>query len=271
MWGEIDAAYYGHSNDANIRRIASSGGILTELVRYLLHKKLVDEVLTVEVPDEEGTTTRPTRLRRPDDAYRCVGSKYTASKTLYGFLDAMELGKRYAIVGRPCEVRTLRAYLSTNIPECEVVYLSFFCGGTPSKQANDKLLEVMGVGKGELESLSYRGNGWPGKTRVRTKSGRHVEMDYETSWGEILGRDLQPVCRYCWEGTGEAADIVCGDGWYLVDGKPSFEERPGRNIILARSHKGNKLLMDMEDEGLISLELIDDISVLDRMQPGQYS
>lgn len=271
LWGEIDAAYYGHSNDANIRKMASSGGILTELVRYLLRKQLIDEVLTVEVPDGEGTTTQPTRLRHPDDAYRCLGSKYTASKTLYGFLDTVELGKRYAIVGRPCEVRTLRAYLNANIPECEVVYLSFFCGGTPSKQANDKLLEVMGVGKGELESLSYRGNGWPGKTHVGTKSGRQVEMDYETSWGEILGRDIQPVCRYCWEGTGEAADIVCGDGWYLVDGKPSFEERPGRNIILARSNKGNKLLMDMKGEGLISLELIDDISVLDRMQPGQYS
>lgn len=271
LWGVISAAYYGHSNDAEIRRLASSGGILTELARYLLRKQIADEVLTVEVPEGEGTTTQPTRLRLPDDTRRCMGSKYTASKTLYGFLGTMEPGKRYAVIGRPCEIRTLRAYLDTSDLGCKVIYLSFFCGGTPSKQANCRLLEAMEVNEEEIESFSYRGDGWPGKTRAKTKSGRQVEMDYETSWGQILGRDIQPICRYCWEGTGEAADIACGDGWYLYDGKPSFEDRPGRNVILARSIEGKRLLEEMENEGIISLETIDDIHVLDRMQPGQYS
>lgn len=271
LWGEISAAYYGHSNNANTRRQASSGGILTELARYLLGKQLVDEVLTVEASEGEWITTRPTRLRLPNDPYRCMGSKYTASKTLYGFLDTVEPNKRYAVIGRPCEVRTLRAYLSTNKLECEVIFLSFFCGGTPSKQANKKLLESMGVGEGEIESFSYRGNGWPGKTQAKTKSGRLVQMDYEASWGEILGRDIQPICRYCWEGTGEAADVVCGDGWYLNDGKPSFEEKPGRNVILARSIKGKRLLESMDSDGLITIDKINNINILCKMQPGQYS
>lgn len=271
LWGEIDAAYYGYSNDANIRRRASSGGILTELARYLLRKKLVDEILTVEASGGGWAATQPARLRSSDDPYRCMGSKYTASKTLYGFLDTVEPDKRYAVIGRPCEVRTLREYLNANNLGCKVFFLSFFCGGTPSKQANIKLLEAMGVTEGEIESFSYRGNGWPGKTRAKTRGGKLVEMDYEASWGEILGRDIQPICRYCWEGTGEAADVVCGDGWYLIGDKPSFKDKPGRNVILARSSEGRRLLEYMESEGIISLEMIDDISVLDKMQPGQYS
>lgn len=271
LWGKVIAAYYGYSNDSDIRRLASSGGILTELTRNLLSKKIVDEILTVEASGGGWTTTRPVRLRFSDDSYRCMGSKYTASKTLYGFLDTVEPGKRYAVIGRPCEVRTLRAYLSANNLSYKIIYLSFFCGGTPSKQANLKLLAAMGVSEGEIESFSYRGNGWPGKTRAKTKSGRLVEIDYETSWGEILGRDIQPICRYCWEGTGEAADVVCGDGWYLNGDKPSFEDRPGRNVILARSSEGKRLLEDLKSKDIISLETIDDISILDKMQPGQYS
>ena len=142
------------------------------------------------------------------------------------------------MIGKPCDIRVLREYIKENNLENTILYLlTFFCAGTPSIDANKKLLNFLNVNKNRIKNLTYRGNGWPGKTTIVQDDGKMYSTEYENSWGNYLGRDLQEICRFCWEGVGEAADISCGDGWYLENNRPTFTENLGRNVILARTLK----------------------------------
>ena len=104
----------------------------------------------------------------------------------------------------------------------------------------------------ECLSLSYRGNGWPGYTIVQKQDGTTCSMDYDSSWGNILGRDVRKSCRFCIDGIGEYADIVCADAWYTKEnGQVDFSEHEGRNAIIVRTNSGASLLKAARDSGKI--------------------
>ena len=121
-------------------------------------------------------------------------------------------------------------------------------------------------------SLTYRGNGWPGYATAVNKDGTSKKIDYDSSWGKILGRDLMPACRFCLDGIGEAADISCGDAWYAGgNGKPVFSEHEGRNIVFARTSEGLDILQGMMDEGNVTFEKVEDLeSYLSTIQKSQF-
>ena len=272
MWGDFISLYYGYSNDWTIRKAASSGGVLSELACYLLDSHQVDYVVQIRASSDSQIKTQTVYSKTREEVLQNCGSRYSASAVLTNLLKNIQKNKKYAVIGKPCDISVLRNYMSKH-PELEntIIYLfTFFCGGTPSYQANQQLLRKMKINEDELASFCYRGNGWPGKTTGVCHNGSSSQMEYEESWGRILGRDLQEVCRFCWDGVGSAADISCGDGWYLENGKPSFKEQEGRNIIFSRTEKGEKLLKEMQAAGKLTLEKEDNLSVLEQIQPGQY-
>lgn len=272
MWGDFISLYYAYSNDNAVRTAASSGGALSEIASFLLDSHQVDYVIQIKAAEDSQIKTQNVYSKTREQVLQNCGSRYTASAVLTDLLKNIRENKKYAVIGKPCDISVLRNYMGKHCElEKSIVYLlTFFCGGTPSYQANQHLLQEMGIKENQLDSFCYRGNGWPGKTTGVCANGYSSQMEYEESWGKILGRDLQEICRFCWDGVGAAADISCGDGWYLENGKPSFKEQPGRNIVFTRTPKGEKLLMDMQDAGKITLKKENDISVLEQMQPGQY-
>lgn len=253
IWGRNKKVYLGWSNDNKIRTKASSGGILTEIARYLLNSNKVDIIIHIGADKNEPVKTQVYFSETPDDVVSHCGSRYCISSPL-SVIDRIEKGKRYAFIGKPCDVVVLRNYmelkpeLNDNIP----YLLSFFCMGLPSDDAQIKLLNQLECDG--CTSLDYRGNGWPGFATAVDKKGVSHQITYNESWGKILGRDLMPVCKLCIDGIGEMADIACGDAWYLTkDNKPDFSEHDGRNVIFARTSKGEKLLQEMCGQKIIAL------------------
>ena len=272
MWGNIDSIFYGYSENELIRTKGSSGGILTEIACYLLENNIVDYVIQIKASLNNPLTTEVVYNKDSKEVIEAIGSKYTASAVLIDIIKKIDLSKKYAIIGKPCDIRVIREYMNLYKKyQSNIIYLfTFFCAGTPSKDANKNLINYLNVKEKEIDKFVYRGNGWPGKTVAIKKDGTQVETDYETSWSQYLGRDIQKICRFCWEGVGEAADISCGDGWYLENNEPSFKENEGRNIILSRTPKGTELLNKMQQEKKIKLEDVEDIDVLEKMQPNHF-
>ena len=149
---------------------------------------------------------------------------------------------------------------------------SFFCAGLPSNEAQKKLVETIGFPENEVETLRYRGNGWPGYATAKSIDGMNKSIDYGSSWGNILGRDIMRICRFCIDGIGELADISCGDAWYLKsDGSPDFSEHEGRNVVFARNENGNNILKKAYEQGYIVIEEYENIEELNKSQYHQYS
>ena len=255
IWGKHIAVYYGWSSNNEVRYSASSGGVLTQIACYLLETKKVDYIIQTSVDADEQTKTVTKISSTVDEVEDCCGSRYSISNPL-DVIGNLDLSKTYAFIGKPCDVTVLRNYIKIKpqVGKSIKYILSFFCAGLPSEKAQDELLRQLNVSKGDLKRLQYRGNGWPGYATAIDKNDGIHSMDYNSSWGKILGRDVMKACRFCLDGIGELADISCGDAWYLTsDNRPNFTEAEGRNIVFARTQCGDELLKEISSKGLIEL------------------
>ena len=257
IWGTTEVPpFYAFSTNAKTRKMASSGGVLTEIAIYLLRSGYVDGIIQTRVSQDSPIKTETVVSTTEEDVRKCAGSRYTVSSPLLKVKNLMENGKKYAFIGKPCDVQSVRNWQRNDSEKREQIpyLLSFLCAGVPSLQAEQKLLKSLNTNEDACTKIIYRGNGWPGYTVAYSAQGQTGSMTYEESWGKILGRDVALACRFCFDGIGEAADISCGDGWYIRDGKPDFSENDGRNIVFARTQKGLQILEELKQEKLISCE-----------------
>jgi coenzyme F420 hydrogenase subunit beta len=260
LWGTNISVHFGYSNDENIRNNASSGGILTSLAVFMLDNHYADGV--IQTCSKANTQDNISTLSiTKQDIINSMGSRYAPAFSSGAIQRILSDDKKYVFVGKPCEIRALNNYLKC-FPRYKskfVLKLSFFCGGSPSRNATIRLAKSLGMLDNEtITHVSYRGNGWPGLTTIQLSSGRVLSTTYSNSWGNFLGRDIQTYCRFCLDSQGEYSDISCADGWYLVDSKPSFSENKGRNIIFCHSRTGRDILEEANKKGYVSLFDVDD-------------
>lgn len=110
----------------------------------------------------------------------------------------------------------------------------------------------MGTDAIHCKSLRYRGDGWPGYATAIDNKGEKYTLDYRTAWRDTLGRDIRLICRFCMDGIGEMADIVCYDAWYMNDKlEPVFEDAEGRNGVMCRTELGNEIFYNALNDGYI--------------------
>lgn len=253
IWGKNHSVNIAYSTNDNIRFKASSGGVLTSLCCYLIDNKKVDAIIHTGEDKSNPIATVTLCSESIEEILNGCGSRYSSSTPLKEIEKYLETGKKYAFIGKPCDVTALRNYsrIDKRINESFIYMFSFFCAGAPSERANLLLLEKMGCNKEECSSLTYRGNGWPGYATGIDKNGEH-KLLYKDAWGETLGRDIRLMCRFCLDGIGELADISCGDAWKLDENmKPIFEESDGQNVVFCRSDKGEKLFREACSAGYI--------------------
>ncbi|MDM8249899.1 Coenzyme F420 hydrogenase/dehydrogenase, beta subunit C-terminal domain [Lacrimispora saccharolytica] len=257
IWGTVQKALVGYSSNKNIRYKAASGGALTELCIYLLESNKVDGIIHTTFDSKDPTRTISCVSYTAEEIISRCGSRYSISVPLYNLNSLMKDGEKYAFVGKPCDVMALRRGIEVNSKLGKQIpyLLSFFCAGEPSVDAQNNLIKAIGTTKEKFSTITYRGNGWPGYTTVTEKDGNVLKMEYKNAWGKYLGRDIRNLCRFCMDGTGDAADIVCADFWYLdKDGAPDFSEHEGRNIIIARTEKGSEILDETVGKGRLMIE-----------------
>lgn len=273
LWGPVRRSQTGFAKDREIRFKGSSGGGLSALATYLLESGKVDGVLHI-VPSTSADSpfaNVPQISRTMEDVLRGAGSRYAPASPLEALDVCLREPGIFAFIGKPCDVAALRA-LAQRRPDVASKFpylLSFMCAGTPGLRGSEAVVRAMGLDTDKVVRFRYRGNGWPGKARAETVEGESAEMDYDSSWGNILNRHLQFRCKICPDGTGEFADITCADAWYGNDkGYPTFEESDGRSLILSRSQKGVELVEEAVNAGYLS---VSDLPVgdVERMQPYQ--
>ena len=248
IWGREHGVFLSYSLNSSVRKKASSGGVLTTIALYLLDHKLVDGIIQVKGKDSDPIETEVVCSQTKEEVLACMGSRYSSSMPLDNIKSFLDENRKYAFIGKPCDVTALRNYLRLQ-PEHngKILYmLSFFCAGAPSKYANIRLLNKLNCTEDSCRYLRYRGDGWPGYATAINCEGVESRITYREAWRDTLGRDVRKICRFCLDGIGELADISCGDAWYLDENRhPVFEEADGRNVVFCRTEKGRKLFSDV--------------------------
>ena len=251
------ASYGGWSNNPENRLIASSGGIAGEISDLLIPKGF--NVCAVEY-DTESETAKHFITDKLACLHKAVGSKYIQSNTLPAFNSFIK-GKRYLIIGTPCQIDTLRRYISIKKLDGEFVFVDFFCHGTPSYLAWKKYLEIVKKQIGNITFINWRNKktGWHDSWAIGANSddnssnqtnsqfkyySRFTKGDlfYNLFLGDYcMNPACCDACKYKYDHS--CADIRIGDFW----GPTYKKDEKGVSSIVTFTHKGNDIIEQLKD------------------------
>lgn len=272
IWGRIEKLYSGYSTDTEIRKLGSSGGIVSGLAIYLLENKVVDSVLQVgsDSHDYERNTLNISKNRK--DVLKCSSSRYAPALIFDNFFDILNSNHDiFCFIGKPCDVSGLKNFLN-EYPQFKSRFhltISIVCAGIPSLKGTKAIIDEFTTAL-PIKNLVYRGNGWPGYFSFMDKNGKRFQKTYNDSWGKTLNRYLNFRCKICPDGIGLQADIAVGDAWETKNGYPDFSEKEGQSLIIARTTIGEKLLHDaIKDHVIVCEDLA--LDKIQMMQPYQFA
>jgi coenzyme F420 hydrogenase subunit beta len=274
IWGPIGTLYRGWAADEPIRFRAAAGGMLTALGVHLLRSGKVDAVLHVKASTVDPVLTDAWISTTPAEVIEGAQSRYGPAAPLVHVHRLLAKGKRFAVIGKPCDCSAIRNLAATDPRvSAQIPYLlTLFCGGVPTTHMAHKFAASRGLTPEQIALFRWRGEGWPGMTHIESTDGRVFEIDYDTAWFDPTvpwTYDMQFRCKICPDAIGEAADVSCPDGWVMEDGKPIHREAPGVNVVLPRTAAGRRLVAEAAAAGDIHLEPFT-LAELDLMHADHY-
>jgi coenzyme F420 hydrogenase subunit beta len=252
-WGPIHSIWEGFATDPDIRFRGSSGGVLTALSLYCLEVAGMEGVLHI-AQDKGNPLLNRTRLSRSRESIlSAAGSRYSPASVCNGLSLVESSAKPCAIVGKPSEIAGLQnaRKLRPNLDAKVGVTMSFFCAETPPTSATEALLVKLGIAPSTVSDLKYRGNGWPGffAPILQDAKAQTPKLTYRESWSFLQAH--RPWSVHLWpDGSGELADITCGDPWYQQpDGR-----NPGSSLVVARTLRGHAIIQGAISSGYLTLQ-----------------
>jgi len=286
VWGPIRSIQRGWAADESVRFRSAAGGSMTALGVFLLETGRVDSILHVRASTEKPMQTDAQVSTTAAEVKSGAQSRYGPAAPLVHVHRLLDEGRRFALLGKPCDVAAIRNLaridprVDEQIPYCLTIFcggirgsarqaigdllvdaripycLTIFCGGIPTLHTAHKIAAHHRVPEAEVEVFRWRGHGWPGPTHVQARDGRAYDLSYDQTWfdpSRPWSYDIQFRCKICPDAIGELADVSCPDGWLMKEGRPVHEEAPGVNVLVARTGRGERLVAEAAAAGAIEL------------------
>ena len=265
------ASYASWSNDEQIRRKCSSGGIGFEIAKYFINKGYKVVACRYNVETERAEHYIATTV---EELIQSTGSKYIQSYTLEAFKKIDRKGK-YLVVGTPCQIDSFRRYIRKFRCEDNFVLMDFFCHCVPSMHAWKEYIKMVEEKVGKITYASWRNKfeyGWHdswlmGMDGEKTSKPIDWHANYEklieekdsfikSRWSEgdifyrlfledvCLGPQCQDQCKFKYDQS--SADIRIGDLW----GKTYEKDESGVSALVAFTEKGREIVEGLEGVSL---------------------
>lgn len=250
-------AYAAWSEDLQVRRKCSSGGIGFEIGRHSLEKGYKVCGVRYNVVENRAEHYIATNL---NELIPSIGSKYIQSYTVDGFA-AVNKKEKYLITGTPCQIDSFRRYIRKFKIEDNFVLMDFFCHGVPSMLAWQKYIQMVEAKVGKVTATSWRNKqtGWHDSwaMTIDGELSRGEEKHYNSrlSQGDLFYRlflgdyccntACQMQCKYKYNHS--AADIRIGDLW----GNTYKDNEEGVSALVTFTDRGEMLINQLEGCKLI--------------------
>lgn len=252
-WGQVLEVWEGYATDPEIRFKGSSGGVITAISAYCLEAANMHGVLHVAQHPDDPVRNQTRMSRNRQELIAATGSRYSPASVCDSLDQVEKAPAPCVVIGKPGEMAALRKAqkLKPSLDAKVGVALSFFCAESPSTAGTVALLEKLGVARESVASLRYRGFGWPGHFApiCKGQSEAQEKLPYRDSWKFL--QSYRPWAAHMWpDGTGELADISCGDPWYE---KPDGDN-PGFSLLAIRTERGRHIVHAAMAAGYLTLK-----------------
>ncbi len=252
--GNYKKIFVGHIINKDIRRNASSGGIISGTQLYLLKKGVIEGAITLRMRYDKPYLTEPIIAKDEEDIREGAQSKYTTAPLNQILAELPGSYQSLSYTGLPEQIASIRKLQILGHPSVKPIQyiLGFFYGETLGFSAIKSLLRAHGEKSvGQIKSLSFRAGEWPGHLRAELKNGKVINV--KKFYANYLSPShITKYSLYQVDYTAELADISSGDAW-----APVYEERgKGWSVVIARTQKGLELLEEMMENKIINLKEI---------------
>lgn len=255
LLGHIVSAYTGYSGDPAIRRIGASGGVLTQVLCYLLEHGLVDGVIAAKQGVGSPLAAGAVILHTREEIIGAAQSVYIPVSML-DILRRLEPGKKYAITCLPEASAALRVLQRNGHPQAlQIEYvLGPYTGTALYPAAIGCYLRSNHIPASDpVTRLQWRAGEWPGYLRIDTASGKVLKSP-KIYYNYLIPFFVTQNSLQSMDFTNEFADIAVGDAW-----SPKFELEAakgagGQSIVVVRSAAMAKIVAQMLAEHLLCLQ-----------------
>ena len=262
------------SNDENVRRKCSSGGIGFEIGKQLIEQGYQAIGCRYDIKEQRAEHYIATTV---EEFVQSIGSKYIQSYTEEAFKQVQRKGQKYLVTGTPCQIDSFRRMIRKFRCEENFILMDFFCHCVPSMHAWKAYIKMLEPKIGEVTYASWRNKfeyGWldswimgidgvntlkpidwhdsynlilRGKKNFIQSRKSQGDLFYKLFLGDIaLGPQCEKQCKYKYNQS--SADIRIGDLW----GNTYKDDQKGVSALISFTEKGREIV-----EGLTNVTLVE--------------
>lgn len=246
--GHYRSAFAAHSRDEKVRHGGGSGGVVTELLLYLLESKKIDGAIVTGMDADHPTRAKSYIAETPEQIFAARQSKYIVYPSNDVFRLIQKDKRRFAYVGLPCQIQGLRKWMWKKplVGERIPYVIGLFCLTTFEAPIIQELNALKGDPDKSLQDFRFREGVWPGTICAFYKDGSVKKLHYSNFKDGAINYLTQLYapyrCQMCTDGTAEFADISVADAWMRK--KDKSYRYPSMSTVLVRTAAGQSLFDD---------------------------
>jgi len=238
--GHCLESYTAYSNDSEIRRNSTSGGLITTLIIELIKNKEFDAVFVLDFNKFDGKPARLKATNNINEIINAAKSKYIPA-SVYNVINILKKkdNRKYIIVATPCQIYGIKKFIKKfEISEGNLVFLGLFCDKTLNFNIIQYFKDIYGKLNEQLIKFEFRTKeeyGWPGNSKIYFSSSRDIIVDRKVR--VQLKKFFQlNRCLFCYDKLNRLADISFGDCY--IEGESDFN---GKSSVIIRTKKGKEI------------------------------
>lgn len=234
--------YSAWTKDEEIRINSSSGGIFSELAKYILE----NNGIVYGASFDDNFDLKHVPINDYNDISKLRGSKYLQSNLLNIFKNIKinaEKGINILFVGTPCQVAGLKNYMNKEYPN--LITCDLICHGVPSPLIFKNYLNSFNHSK--IKSVSFRdkSTGWNNFSFTIDFDGRTLKESHNDNLfmkGFLHNLYLRDSCYNCrFANLNRMSDITLGDFWSYKEILKLSDDDKGISLVITNTPKGKKI------------------------------
>lgn len=278
--GKYEQCFVGHTTNKSLRYHASSGGMVTQMLIWLLETKRIDGAVVTRFDNNHPFMINTYLANTPQELISAKGSKY-APVSLHGIVRMIKeaTGKHYVVVGVPCHLQGLRKLMQKDkiLREKITACFGLYCSCGRSFYLTEFILKERDIKRNNIKSFAYRDEGCLGYMVIKHQpryQDEHRSSDitlykkdeiykekYQNYFHPLRSFFIPKRCLFCIDHYARLSDISFGD----IHIKPYSDDKIGINSIIARSPRMVKWLKQAEADGHVWLDNLS-VDTLNRSQ-----
>ncbi len=250
--GNFEQSYVGYSQKDEIRFAGASGGVITQILIYLLKQDLIQGAVVLRHGKPKPWLAEPIIATTEKEILDASQSVYAPVPVNTILKELTSFKGNIAFVGLPDQVSSIRQLQQMGHHSVKNIryILGPYVGINMYSSAVLKFARSNGIKDPEsIAEVKYRDGEWPGYLRITDHKGKTVKAE-KFYYNYLLPFYITRSTLYSIDFANDLADISVGDAW-----NPIYEkEGKGFAVVVGRNKTATDLLEKMKQEGYLALD-----------------